>query len=170
MNAFSECRSVEQRSLEILRPYIQQRSFNGQYVITNKGPLARDLQKTVGDALFNSDSDTVWSIEIKAEEQDKYGNLFLETWSNRKQYTPGWMITLNADLLLYHFISDQKLVRLPLQNLKAWAFQDGKIYEYPEKEQNKYTQLNDTWGRTVPIVDLKNLKGFEILDLSHLEN
>ena len=53
MNAFSEASKVEARSLEILRPFIAQRAFNGQYVLTSKGRLSCELQKTVGDILMN---------------------------------------------------------------------------------------------------------------------
>ena len=155
MNAFDQTQRVEQRSMEILRPFIEQRAFNGQYVVTSKGPLARDLQITAGDVLYNSDKDTVFSIEIKAEESNKHGNFFLETWSNRKWYTPGWMITLKTDLLLYHFLKDDLLYRIPFQKLKRWAFHDRRIYNYPERQQSKYSQPNDTWGRCVPIEKLR---------------
>lgn len=160
MNAFDEASKVEKRSLEILRPFIQQRAFNGQYVVTSKGPLARDLQKRVGDVLFNSDASTVYSVEIKAEQENKYGNFFLETWSNRSRFTPGWMVTLQADLLLYHFVEQDELYRIPFQKLKRWAWQSGGhggIYKYPERCQSKYEQKNDTWGRCVPISDLTAL-------------
>lgn len=151
MNGFDKARDVERRSMEILRPFIQQRAYNGQYVVTSKGPLARELQKTVGDVLFNSDSETIYSIEVKAEEANEYGNLFLETWSNRHRFTVGWMFTLNADLLLYHFLREDELYKIPFAKLRKWAFHDNRIFSFPERKAQKYDQLNDTWGRCVPI-------------------
>lgn len=151
MNAFDTARGVEQRSMAILRPWIQTRAFNGQFVVTTKGPLARELQLTVGDALYNSDAETVYSLEIKAEETNQHGNFFLETWSNLSRWTPGWMLTVQSDLLLYHFIGPDELYIVPLKKLKHWAFTERNIYRFPERRQGKYTQLNDTWGRCVPI-------------------
>jgi hypothetical protein len=155
MNAFDDTRLVEQRSLKILRPFIQQRVFNGQFVVTSRGPLARDLQVTVGDIVYNSDAETCWGLEIKAEDSNKHGNFFFETWSNRERFTPGWMFSLNTDLLAYHFLEDDELYVIPFQKLRRWAFgfgaEDGHIYVFPERKQTKRTQLNDTWGRCVPI-------------------
>lgn len=154
MSGFEAGRNIERISLDILRPFIQQRSFNGQYVVTSKGPLSRELQKSVGDALYNSDAETVWSVEIKAELENKHGNFFLETWSNRGKFTPGWMLTLNADLLLYYFIENDQLYSIPFNRLRKWSFHEGRIYVFPERKQSKYDQLNDTWGRCIPITTL----------------
>lgn len=154
MSGWDEARSVEVRSIEILRPVIRQKAWNGQYVATAKGPLSKDLQKSAGDFLFNTDADTVFGVEVKAEETCRHGNFFLETWSNRARFTPGWMFNLNTDLLLYHFLDEDLLYRIPFKRLRVWAFHEGKIYAFPEKKQGKYVQLNDTWGRCVPIVSL----------------
>lgn len=154
MNAFDDTRKIEQRSLDILRPLIEQRAFNGQYVVTNKGPLSRELQRSVGDLLYNSDKETVYCAEIKAEESNAHGNFFLETWSNRARFTLGWMFTLTTDLLLYHFIEDDLLYPLPFARLRRWAFHKGNIYRFDERPQTKHVQLNDTWGRCVPIPEL----------------
>jgi hypothetical protein len=151
MNAFDAARSVEQRSLKILRPFIQQRSYNGQFVVTNKGPLSRELQITAGDVIYNSDEDTCYCLEIKCEEANRHGNLFFETWSNLARFTPGWMLTLKTDAIAYHFIEDDELYLIPFQRLRRWAFRDGRIYQFPERRQQKYEQANDTWGRCVPI-------------------
>lgn len=173
MNAFSEASKVEARSLEILRPFIEQRAFNGQYVLTSKGRLARELQKTVGDILMNRDDESVVAVELKAEETSKHGNFFLETWSNRNRLTPGWMVTNRADVLLYHFLEQDTLYAMSLPKLQGWAFRQGEIYKYPEKPQVKYTQRNDTWGRCVPIGVIERqvkFKTFHPLALSRTED
>lgn len=152
-------RGVEHRSLDALRPFIQQRAFNGQFVVTNKGPLALELQKSAGDILYNTNADTVYSAEIKAEERNTHGNFFLEVWSNRARFTPGWMFTLKTDLLLYHFVEDDELYAIPFERLRKWAFHDLRIWSFPERKQAKYDQINDTWGRCVQIEVLaKELK------------
>jgi hypothetical protein len=152
MNAFDDARTIEERSMVIMRPFIEQRAFNGQYVVTSKGPLARDLQKSAGDFLYNKgDGSTVYGAELKCEESNKYGNFFLETWSNLSRFTPGWMLTLQTDVLLYHFLNEDELYVIPFRKLRVWAFQRTCIYDYPERGQKKYHQNNDTWGRCVPI-------------------
>ena len=150
-NAFQQAQTVEEESWAILEPFIQMRSFDGRWVKTAKGKLARELQRTVGDVLMNTDDESIRGIEIKAEE-DKTGNFFLETWSNRKRFTLGWMYTLNADFLFYHFLKDDELYIMNFDRLREWAFWNGgPIYRYKEARQRKYSQLNDTWGRCVPI-------------------
>src|SRR5262245_10679204 len=155
MNAFEAGKDVEQRSLKILRPFIQQRAYNGHYVVTSKGPLARELQRTVGDVVYNwGDDETVYSAEIKAEEANNHDRFFLETWSNRSRFTPGWMLTLSCDVLLYHFLREDELYVIPFGRLRKWAFHDVRIYQFQERCQKKRVQLNDTWGRCVPILTL----------------
>ena len=152
MNAFDQARTIEQRSMVIVRPFIEQRAFNGQYVVTSKGPLARDLQKSAGDFLYNKGGpDTVYGAELKSEESKKHPNFFFETWSNLSRFTPGWMFTLSTDVLLYHFLDDDELYVIPFHKLRVWAFQKGRLYEFPEKPQRKRQQKNDTWGRCVAI-------------------
>lgn len=159
-NAFFEASKVESRSREILHPFIEQRAMNGQYVTTDKGRLSKELQKTIGDVLMNTNDGRISAVEIKAEQQNKHGNLFLELWSNLSRYTPGWMVTLNCDVLLYHFIEDDLLCVINFQKLKKWAFRDksnrsphqvGNIWRFPLRPQRAYTQLNDTHGACVPI-------------------
>ena len=159
MTAFDDCRSIEERSMAVLRPFIRQRAYDGQYVVTAKGPLARELQVSAGNVLFNGPGDAVYGIEIKAELCNQHGNLFLETWSNRARFTVGWLYTLKTDILLYHFIEDDEVWRLPFGRLREWAFHEGRIYAFPERRQMKHSQPNDTWGRCVPTAVLEREAG-----------
>lgn len=156
MNAFEQAKTVEYESLQILIPLIESRSHNGQYVITDKGRLSKELQKRYGDVIMNNKSGEIITIDLKAERENIHGNIFLETWSNLQRYNPGWMIHLDIDLLLYHFIKNDELYCIDFLALRKWAFQDGRIYRFPEKPQSKYTQMNDTWGRCVPIYVLED--------------
>lgn len=144
-----------------LIPFIRDRSMQGQFVVTNKGNLSQFLQKVVGDVISNTPAGKVIGIEAKIEQ--KYtGNLFLETWSNRQRFTLGWMFNLNTDFLFYYFLDVRQLFILSFLKLRQWAFigknangDGGNIYEYPEKRQRAREQLNDTWGRVVPIEVLR---------------
>lgn len=151
MSAIDTTRNIERLSLDILRPFIRQQSFQGQYVVTSKGRLSQELQLTVGDVLYNKDSETILSIEIKAELENKFGNFFLESWSNRERFKTGWMFNVRCDWLFYHFLQEDLLYAIPFMKLLRWAFHDRRLYDFPERKQSKYDQLNDTWGRCVPI-------------------
>lgn len=166
-NAFDEASKVEQQSLKILRPFIEQRAMNGQYVTTDKGRLAKELQKTCGDVFMNGHDGKIYAVEIKAEAEEKYGNFFLEVWSNLSRYTTGWMFNLDCDILLYHFIKQDELYVINFQHLKDWAFRKengnklGRIWDYPLRPQKKRTQLNDTWAFCVPIKTIESAVGFK---------
>jgi hypothetical protein len=171
MNGFMGARSVEARALLRLEPFIQEKSDGGRFVRTDKGRLAPFIQETIGDYMVNC-SDQIFSIEIKAEERFT-GNLFLETWSNRnlddpashamRGSNPGWLLKLRSDLLFYYFLDADRLYVINTLSLKRWAFGHkgsvAHLYEgdldgsamFREVAQSKYQQLNDTWGRLVPL-------------------
>jgi hypothetical protein len=172
MNAFRDASKVEAKGMAVLLPFLEEKAGRG-LVLTSKGTLAKHLQLIAGDVLYNDFNDRMWAVEIKCEEQDKYGNLFLETWSNRnldskgghaeRGSNQGWLYHCRADVLLYYFLESDELYVLNLFKLKQWAFGfasvPGKIYAYAEKVQEKRTQLNDTWGRCVPIRVLQESLG-----------
>lgn len=158
MNAFEQASTVEAESWEILRPFIETRSFDGRFVRTAKGKLAKELQRSVGDVLYNSDDETVHTVEIKAERKFTT-NMFFERWSNRKRFTPGWFETLKCELLLYHFLDEDALYGFNFEKLRTWFYccehrQIPVCSKYPQYEQRAYRQLNDTWGYLVPIKDI----------------
>ena len=165
-NAFDEASGIEAESLRILRPFIEQRAMNGQYVTTSKGRLARELQRTCGDVFLNATDGKIYALEIKAELENRSDNFFLEIWSNLSRHTTGWMFHLNCDTLLYHFIKSDELYVINFMKLKHWAFAEetgkpGHIWRYSFRRQSKYTQLNDTLGACVPIAHIEKSVGFQ---------
>ena len=175
MNSFFSCRNIEKESRIILDPLLHEAS-NGRVVYFDTGRLALDCQKKYGDLVIqDKNTSALWSIELKAELR-KSDNLFLEHWSNGSQYTPGWMVYLDADLLLYHFLESNELYIIKFQHLKRWfhfgdGFKDGKPYQYrpacerfPLKMQTKYEQKNNTLGRCVPINVIQNEVGLKLIN------
>jgi hypothetical protein len=163
MNAFrNECLPIEQQSWDVLEPYLKQRSFEGRFVRTAKGPLALELQKSVGDVLVNASREDFTCIEVKAELKHT-GNLFLERWSNRKFFTPGWFETLKTDLLWCHFLDVDTVYELRFAKLRQWMYwHDGRghplAHRFEIAKQGKYEQLNDTWGYIVSVEHLRTAK------------
>ena len=185
MNAFDDACRVELRSMTVLTPFLRGKAKDGQFVVASKGKLAPYLQEAVGDALFNAKSGDIWSVEIKAEERYT-GNLFLETWSNRnledaashtvRGSNPGWLYKSRAELLFYHFLDSDRLYVISMYRLRRWAFSapgrhmsetvnnerrrlPGRLFDFPEIEQSKRQQMNDTRGRLVPIKVLREEAG-----------
>lgn len=160
MNAFVQGLAVEARSWDILEPYLKARSFDGRFVRTSKGPLSLELQKSVGDVLVNSSREHVTCIEVKAEENHT-GNLFIERWSNRSRFTPGWFETLNTDLLWCHFLDKDVVYEVPFVKLRQWMYwHEGRgkplSNKFDHAKQGKYDQKNDTWGYIVPLDELRD--------------
>lgn len=178
MSAYENCNTTAAKGVARLLPFIKERAHDGQLVVTNKGPLAPFLQKTVGDVVINTDPERIWTIEIKTEEKHT-GNLFLEYWSNlnleeRRSHaergtTPGWLHTLRADLIFFYFLDTDDLYIFNLFRLQQWALREREIYKFPLKRQKRHLQANDTHGHIVPISDLRRHIGFRHAKVSQLE-
>jgi hypothetical protein len=95
-----------------------------------------------------------YTVELKVEVKNPYGNLFLETWSNKKWDNPGWFYKSHADLLLYVFLESKEVYLGSLDKIRGWAYKENWETRWKEKKQGKYQQKNDTWGRPVPIRNL----------------
>jgi hypothetical protein len=167
MNSYARANGVAAESWKILQPLIESRAYEGRYVVTAKGRLAKELQCSVGDLLFNSDAETVWGVELKAERRASR-NFFLEVWSNRKTFRPGWMWTLNTDLLLYHFIEPDDLYCIDFRRLKQWFHGCDHLGRPPSSQydyaiQSEYAQQNETVGALVRIAAVEEAIGFDLL-------
>lgn len=163
MNAFESASLMERRGMVALLPFLEENSA-GRMVVTNKGRLAPFIQEVIGDVIYNDRSGRMWTVEIKTD-GTPYSNIFLETWSNRnledaashaeRGQNVGWLAKLKSDLLFYYFVERDDLYVFNLLGLKRWAFgcagRKGRIYDFEEKLQGKHKQMNDTWGRCVPI-------------------
>lgn len=90
MNAFHDAVKVEEQGMRYLFPFLKSYAHDGQIVRIAKGELAEKLQQEVGDILLNSKKNqSLLSFELKIEERNSHGNLFLETWSNKSREKPG---------------------------------------------------------------------------------
>lgn len=148
MNAYEKARQVERIAREEILPWLLMRCEAIE--LTDHSEF---LQKVCGDFIVQQITSS-YGIELKSE-LGFTGNFYFEIWSNRERLTPGWMITSRADSLFNFFVDNRELYIIDLPILQKWAFgserNDGAIYRFPEKPQCKYDQLNDTWGRVVPI-------------------
>jgi len=151
MNAFAKAQEVETLAMRELMPWLTLK-FSPVETCDNEF-----LQRTLGDFTITQNTQRR-SVELKAEQRFT-GNLFLEVWSNRPARTLGWLYTSRADILAYYFCDRRDLYVFSLPALQDWAFGvgagNGAIYQFAERHQNKYNQLNYTFGRIVPIEEIK---------------
>ena len=150
MNGFTECQKVEAEALEIILPHAEKN--NVQIVMTQGQHF---LQKLYGDFIIRYKRENCKFVELKAERENRHGNLFLESWSNLSWLNPGWMRTCKADVLWYFFIKERTIYSMNFNSLKEWMFEKGNVKNYREKLQKSTEQKNDTWGWCVPIADLE---------------
>lgn len=184
MSGWADARGIEARAMSVLIPYLEDRS-DGRLVLTGKGVLSKRLQESAGDVILNDNDQRMWTVEIKAE-QKHTGNLFLETYSNKnlenrlshaeRGSSMGWLYKQCADLLLYYFLDTGDLYSIDLFKLKRWAFghkgMAGRIYRFNEVLQQRHGQMNDTWGRLVPIAVISREVGLRhtFLDSQYVVN
>ena len=158
--AFALASDVEKRALMVLIPFAKGKGI--RIVLTDDQPI---LQKTIGDMIVQHLGHSPYTAELKAEETNKHGNLYLESWSNKPLLTPGWMHTTRADRLWYFFLEQRLLYSCNMSDLREWAFVKRRAKDFPEKRQEKREQLNETWGFCVPISILE----LEIMSFNHIE-
>ena len=165
LDSYSSANKIEQEGLEVIIPYLKTKATDGQFVTTSKGRLSKFLQQSVGDFLFNSNN-KVYSIELKVEKEKKYGNFFLEVWSNMdfERRNVGWMYKVDCDYIWYYFIDCDELYSINYKELWIWFFKEGNSNRFKERVQSKYSQLNTTTGRCVPIsVIVDEVKGTKLI-------
>lgn len=171
MNAFRQAQNVEAQGRERIDRELR-RFGDGNVVWTDKGTNARGMQADIGDAVANIGG-VMYGFECKVEAENKYGNFFFETWSNKKTQKPGWLNKwriaaknelCRPDFLWYFFLNEDCFYHIPVTDLLNWC-NDGHIHRYEPRKQNKYDQLNETWGRCVPIdVVLAEVAGAKRMD------
>ncbi len=152
MGSFERNQETESLGLMDIIPYAENR---GQIILTGKQMF---LQKVVGDMIHAGKLGT-HRIELKVEVRNRWGNLFLESFSNRKWMTRGWMDYSQADWLWWYFLEQRELYHMDFAELREWMFggkgKEAHALKYPERLQSKHEQANDTWGWAVPIADLR---------------
>lgn len=166
MNAFTDAQSVESLAFLEIVPFLHQtceavidtRTIKGFVTdgcvgFDNPKSLSEEFQKTVGDFIVKTSPTRADTIEVKAEEAELYGNIFLETFSNRHpgHINPGWLVKIKCSKLFYYFCRERWLLSFDMQKLRSWALELDNIFRFPEKKQGKRKQLNITSGHCVPI-------------------
>lgn len=149
---YQESRDIERQGLDIMLAWAQAR--NPHLSVTEVD--GKEAQKYMGDIHLGP-----MFIEAKTEQTNKHRNIFLETWSNKKWAKRSWLWHFQGDWYWYYFLESDELYFMHASDLWNWCFnEDGTessaFKSLPEKHV-ECDQLNDAWGRPVPIYELKRL-------------
>lgn len=165
MSAFDKSRAVEQRGWKEICGLIRSLA-DGQCEEMFDNPDAQRDGYDLRCAVWEYSKGRPAKLELKVEEENPRGNLFLETWSNKEfgRQKVGWMMTSKADWLLYYFLDTKTLYMIPFKRLWNWFFGDDKFFGFGPQlrqvQQGKAEQLNKTCGVLTPTGDLYRHIGF----------
>jgi hypothetical protein len=163
MTDYENCLVTEDIGQGIIRDWLKSM---GCTVVFNRND-GRDAEfQSYGDLIVKRPNSIKHElVELKIEQTNKHGNLFIETWSNKSWFNPGWIYKSKADLLFYYFLEQDELYTMSMVDLKKFVFKvnDQKqlmaFGKYKERQQSKHSQPNLTCGLCVPIPDLLQQPG-----------
>lgn len=156
LSSFRKCRRMSRRGVELVKNWLES-SSDVRLVEEVKDTT---LQRTRGDLKVTLYNDLIRFVEVKTEQENRYGNFFFETQSNQAAGKTGWLYVCECDDLVYMFDDQKEAYLLNGPEVRAWAHTD-EFNEAPEKTQGKWDQKNKTLGRPHSIKKLQE-KGLAI--------
>lgn len=97
----------------------------------------------------------LYGLEIKTEQFNKYGTLFIEHLQNIFPPRPGWLHTCSSELLVYQFLSRRVCYVMSMSELKAFLTESPIYAVYGCRIQKKYNVSSQSAGFCVPIEHLR---------------
>lgn len=114
----------------------------------------KKYQKDDIDIIVNTEDGGTITYEIKTD-SFLTGNLFFEIVSNTERNTPGCMLYTKADYILYFFIRNNNLYKLPTIAFREWVISNRD--KFKEKSvDNKYYHSK---GLLIPLTMIENKFG-----------
>lgn len=164
MGSFEENQRIEAESWSRIEPVV--RSLFANFILFPSGRENHHFQSLGDGVAVSKTTGNVLVVEFKAERRFT-GNLFLELHSNLSQgrYSPGWFYKSKADVLIYHFLDNDRLFVIDLPRLQKWAFHANDshvpaIMRFRTMVQYAHEQKNSTCGAIVPIEVIRQKVGF----------
>jgi len=174
---FYDCRRIEALGLKMAERFLER--HGADYILVEGGQTAKFLQQIAGDIIARMPKNRrFWAIEVKTERENRWGNIFIEWFSNRnledrnshgcRGTSMGWFAELRSDLLWYQFLDSQEIHIFDLFALQRWALwtppedreqRHPRIFQYNLKPEGITNQKNDTWGFCVPQKDIATIAG-----------
>ena len=159
--AFDNTRRIEQQAEELLTPLFDAVDPEWSKVT----PLAEQFLGR--DYLLRG-----IHTELKAEQEERWHNFFLERWSDRITQRRGWLYTCTSPVLIYVFMDIKVAHAIDFQALQHWALDPQpndddwpNVYAFKCPDQKKYAQTNVTSGWCVPISVIQQALGDKMLTI-----
>jgi hypothetical protein len=95
-------------------------------------------------------------LEIKTEQTNPKGNLFLEHWSNKSTGRKGWIYNCEFDWLYYLFKDTKEAYLIDGKKFREFL-KTEEFAKLEERKQRRRNQPNDSWGKLCPIKRLIEL-------------
>ena len=99
----------------------------------------------------------VETIEIKGDMQEKTGNFFMETVSNKEKKTKGCFLYSEADYFFYYFINTNELNVIPLKKARKYVIAHFSEFKMREVQTKVGGSFYESQGLLVPKGQLSKL-------------
>ena len=86
-------------------------------------------------------------VFFNVEESNKYGNVFIVFWDDKKQNKLGWACTTTKKAVCYVFEKEKQLIVIKMDALRALMFDNT----FEKKQQKKNKDGKETYGYIIPI-------------------
>lgn len=114
----------------------------------------KKYQKDDIDIIVNTEDDDIITYEVKTD-SFLTGNLFFEIVSNTERNTPGCMLYTKADYILYFFIRNNNLYKLPTIPFREWVISNRDKF----KEKSVNNKYYHSKGLLIPLSMIENKFG-----------
>lgn len=97
----------------------------------------------------------LYGVEVKTEQNNRYGTLFIEFLQNVFPPREGWLYTCSAQLLIYQFLRQQTVYVMSMSELKTFLTESPMYAVYGCRLQKKRKLPSQAAGFCVPVAHLK---------------
>ena len=154
-------RAVEREGRTLFERYLKSLGWLYEFIDADE-PDGLALQMRGVDYIL--DGPSVKGIELELKTEQKFtGNLFLESWADAWNAEPGWLLTINPDILACLFLDVNKLFLMNFADLKGWYFGSGRFVSAKRVRVNAHPTGRYTIGHLVRIPEVaRNIDIIEI--------
>lgn len=115
------------------------------------------------------DGPNIKNIELELKTESKYtGNLFLEVWADAMANPPqpGWLMTINPEILGCLFLDINRLYLMNFRDLKGWYFGSGRFVTAKRVKVSAHNTRKYTIGHIITIREVSASVDIVAVDLA----
>lgn len=145
--------------------YLKSQKWGYEFIDAD-GPGGLDLQMRGVDYILSGPEVENIEVELKTEQRFT-GNFFLETWADAWNAQPGWLMTINPDVLAYQFLDVGRLYLMNFRDLKGWYFGSGRFVSGKRVKVSAHPTGRYTVGHIIPIEEIADNVNVMEIQLPH---